>query len=151
MARSDAFGGIALLGFFVMLIFGYGWHDITDAYSGDLEERDCNAVFAMPFGYSSKDIETCKNFEMSNFITIGGWIMIIGGIIGYIATSAGKPPKQREDEPKKESKESPPKTVEKVIVLCPKCDTRNEEDAEFCKKCGKRLRAKQGIVTNESP
>lgn len=129
------------MGFFVMLIFGYGWHDVTDAYSGDLEEQDCNAVFAMPSGYSSKNIETCKSFEMSNFVIIGGWVVMISGIIGYIALSASGPPKQKESAPKESGKEpSPPKTVEKVIVLCPKCGTRNDEDAEFCKKCGKRLR-----------
>lgn len=136
------------MGFFVMLIFGYGWHDITNSYSGDLEEEDCNAVFAMPSEYSSKNIETCKNFEMSNFVTIGGWVMIIVGVIGYIALSASGPPKQKENAPKKESgkEPSPPKTVEKVIVLCPKCGARNEEDAEFCKKCGGRLRPKEKPV-----
>jgi len=29
--------------------------------------------------------------------------------------------------------------VEKVVVKCRNCGTKNEEDSEFCKKCGKPL------------
>ncbi|MBN2517337.1 MAG: zinc ribbon domain-containing protein [Candidatus Altiarchaeota archaeon] len=32
-----------------------------------------------------------------------------------------------------------PHVIEKVVVRCPYCGTKNDEDSEFCKKCGKSL------------
>lgn len=32
------------------------------------------------------------------------------------------------------------------MVYCPKCGTKNESDAEFCKKCGENLRAPSAEV-----
>lgn len=157
---------IAILGILVMLT-GYGWHDITDSYSRDLEEKECNMVFAMPFGYTSQDIETCKNFQMSNIVIIIGWAMIIGGIIGYFALPGDLTPKknkaQKKAKPKETKEEKPkdtsiskgaeqpkgppaqsPQIVEKVVLMCPKCGAKNEEDSDFCKKCGKHLRPGSG-------
>lgn len=143
---SSNAGGIAILGILV-LIFGYGWHDVTYGYKGGFEASECNAVFAAPWEYSSKNIGTCKDFEMSNYVVIIGWAMLIGGIIGYIALPKGSSPKP-ESKPKepKEPKAvtpAPAKAAEKVILLCPKCGQKNDEDSEFCKKCGKRLRPKK--------
>lgn len=43
-----------------------------------------------------------------------------------------------EEELVSESKEKN-EIIERVVVKCTKCKTRNEEDAKFCKKCGKKL------------
>lgn len=38
--------------------------------------------------------------------------------------------------------------VEKTYLECQDCKTKNDEDAEFCKKCGKRLILKNGKVAS---
>jgi ribosomal protein L40E len=70
-------------------------------------------------------------------------------IIGAFFWSGGKKDELRELEikSKKQSsektesidKERSEKVKEIILIRCPKCKAKNEEDAEYCKKCGKKL------------
>jgi len=158
---STRAGYIGLLGFFVMAI-GYMWHDGTwAAYYNEVDESECSMVRAAPIFYSSSYIDACNQFMISGIMVVLGWIMFICGAIGYFilpdkekrtksAAQKSKPKAEAKPESKPLSKEPKtgdrgPKTAkpaERVVLLCPKCGAKNDEDAEFCKKCGKRLRPK---------
>jgi disulfide bond formation protein DsbB len=81
------------------------------------------------------------------FIGIIIWILFF--IIGLAAMFAGgktvvvqqaSPPAQSHTIVMPASQfQQQPTIVEKVVVKCPKCGTKNDEDSDFCKKCGKSL------------
>lgn len=146
-------GGVALLGVFIMLV-GYNWHDAMDTHS-NVEEYNCGEILTIPWAHSFGDVESCKSYQMSFYVSIFGWALMIIGMIGYFglsarskllkkSTSSGQPKtKVLKSTKVKAGVPKPQVFAGRVILLCPECGAKNDEDSEFCKKCGKRLRPKR--------
>jgi len=61
-----------------------------------------------------------------------GIVIILTAFIGKGKVGAEKPATSEGSEKVKE-------TLEIVYLRCKKCKTKNDEDAEYCKKCGEKL------------
>jgi hypothetical protein len=75
---------------------------------------------------------------------LGQWLPRAEALLDEVAGGAVAPVEKPAATPEKEPQEESPKeavVAEAKTVACPKCETANDTDAVFCKKCGTRVAA----------
>ncbi len=124
---------IALVGA-ILLVVGAAMYFIAQASLSAADQEKYNLCN----GPNGADLPECNDFlrgQSTNPVKSWGFIIAVVGVfvivIGILtAMLLGR------------KKVKVVKVIEKVVYKCPKCGFGNDEDAEFCKKCGEPLKKK---------
>ena len=151
--------GVVILGVIVLV----GTYYVLNIYITPQQKQQlalaqvaCNAnIGGIPLGQigqmvSSEAAQACSQAAtLSQILSVGpiGYLVGAGLVILGLVIGNGKKRKkvvyeEEEEEPEEEEaevEEEPEETEQIVKVRCKKCKTLNEEEAKFCKKCGKKL------------
>lgn len=97
---------------------------------------------------SDADFEEISNAYRQRAMRVMRQLDLAGGETDYrklverdLASQTGakeEEPAAKKEEPASPKKEEPPPVV--AAPKCPKCEAKNDADADFCKKCGSKLK-----------
>jgi ribosomal protein L40E len=143
----------ALIGFGLLFLIGsviaYFAFTAQEKSQIELSGNVCDSVFGKVGSSASSDIadecEKAKLYRTIIQITPIGFIIGLAMLIAGAAVGGGKEKEviiHREPQPIHHTIISPQphtRVIERVVVKCPNCGAKNDEDSEYCKKCAESL------------